>query len=77
MYKQTHRGDIIRLSDSAVIPRCEVNTDYREFLEWLAAGNTLPPADPVPALDAQSDSSIKDMLRELTERVGRLERKKG
>jgi hypothetical protein len=51
MYKlqpTTWRGEaktIQRLSDSAFIPMDESNTDYQEYLKFLAEGNTPLPAD--------------------------------
>lgn len=36
---------ILRKEDNAFIPCDEANTDYQEYLEWLAEGNTPEAAD--------------------------------
>jgi hypothetical protein len=34
-----------RIDDNALIPFDEANTDYQEYLKWVAEGNTPTPAD--------------------------------
>ena len=36
---------ICRKSDNAYIPFDEANTDYQEYLKWVAEGNTAEAAD--------------------------------
>ena len=36
---------ILRKEDNAFIPFNEANTDYQEYLEWVAEGNTAEAAD--------------------------------
>jgi len=38
-------GAIIRTTDNASIPLDENNTDYQDYLAWVALGNTAEAAD--------------------------------
>jgi hypothetical protein len=40
-------NSVQRLSDNAFIPMDESNTDYQEYLKWVALGNEPLPADEV------------------------------
>lgn len=48
MYRLTNHNSIIRLADNASIPNDPANRDYADYFEWLAAGNTPLPAEPLP-----------------------------
>lgn len=48
MYKLTHLGHMLRLSDHACIPPDPNNTDYAAYLAWVAGGGVPEPADPLP-----------------------------
>jgi len=48
MYRLISSGEVqnvLRLADNTYIPFDPDNTDYREYLEWVAEGNTPEPAD--------------------------------
>jgi hypothetical protein len=42
---QTESTVIRRIEDNACIPFDPANTDYQQYLAWLAQGNTPLPAD--------------------------------
>lgn len=45
MYKVVNSNVVNRLSDNVFIPFDSDNTDYQEYLKWLAEGNTPEPAE--------------------------------
>lgn len=46
MYKlMKDQNTVQRLLDGAFIPFDAANTDYQQYLEWFAEGNTPQPAD--------------------------------
>jgi hypothetical protein len=53
MYQLTNSESIIRIEDGAVIPADTLNTDYQNYLAWLAAGNIaqMPVKPALPTID--------------------------
>ena len=46
LYTKQNRTDVIyRVEDRATIPFDPANTDYQQYLKWVAEGNTPEPAD--------------------------------
>ena len=41
----TEPRTVLRIGDNSFIPFNQDNTDYQEYLKWLAEGNTPEPAD--------------------------------
>jgi len=60
-YQLTTSTSIKRLSDGAFIPNDPGNRDYREYLDWIDAGNTPEPA-PAPPPPPPSYTAFWDAL---------------
>jgi hypothetical protein len=61
MYK-LYGNYIIRLADNAYIPISADNSDYQEYLSWVAASNTPLPADPPPPPPPPPGPSVEERL---------------
>jgi hypothetical protein len=59
-YQLLQSGGIHRLSDNAFIPPDPANTDYAEYQQWLAAGNTPLPA-PAPPTPPEPPTAIEKL----------------
>ena len=62
LYQLTDSDTVIRVEDGACIPSDQKNTNYREYLDWVAGGGVPDPyvAPPPPdALDAFDIIALK------------------
>jgi hypothetical protein len=65
MYKHTDTTFIIRVADNAFIPQDLDNTDYQNYLQWVAAGGTTLPADiPVKVFTPLTKWQVLKVLRQ-------------
>ena len=46
-------SSLVRIADNAVIPFDPANTDYQEYLKWLAAGNL-----PIPTSAGEGNAPL-------------------
>jgi len=60
-YQLTNSDIILRLEDNASIPPDPANRDYREYLDWIDAGNEPEPA-PVPPVPGPDYLAFWDAL---------------
>ena len=58
-YQLTTSNCIKRISDNAYIPPDTGNRDYREYLEWLDAGNT---PEPMPIVEPPAPLTTEQKL---------------
>jgi len=59
-YRLTQGASILRIQDNAWIPPDPANTDYQEYLAWLAEGN-----EPIPADNAVTWDTIREKRDQL------------
>lgn len=74
-YQLTIADSIFRIADNAWIPPDLVNRDYREYLQWIEAGNQPLPAPepapgPAPSTPEQKLAAAGLTVNELRELLG-------
>ncbi len=70
MYKVIRQDVLIqRLSDGAFIPVVDGNRDYRDYVAWVAAGNTAQPPDQPPPPDTRREL-VLEALQEIIDDGG-------
>lgn len=71
MYRLFSEGYIQRISDDAIIPMVEDNSDYRAYQEWLAEGNEPEPArvykpDPSEGVEVEPEPTVAQTKKMLS-----------
>ena len=67
MIYKSAQGGVVRLMDNAFIPGDMANRDWREYQDWLAAGNRPAPAHSVTEAKVTKWEAIKAERDRLTE----------
>ena len=62
-YKLLKGGCVLRLVDSVSIPPDEGNVDWREYLAWVAQGNTPAPAQTPEEIAAEAAATAAEADR--------------
>jgi len=60
MYKLGEYAGVVRLTDNTHIPACPDNRDWREYLAWVAKGNTPAPAETPEEIAARQAREAKE-----------------
>lgn len=66
-YKLLTGGAVRRIADGAVIPFDIANADYRDYLRWVAAGNTAQPSDPETEPETPPTEILLALLADVTD----------
>jgi hypothetical protein len=76
-YQLRAEGGVIRTRDNTAIPENTTSREWRKYLEWVNAGNTVDPAPvvpPVPVADrVETRIASNDALIALVRRIAKKE----
>lgn len=61
-YTLSDKGHVIRDRDGAIIPSDQRNSDYQDYLAWVAVGNSAVPYVAPPATEADYAAAIQSQV---------------